>query len=499
MELRDIRVFVCVPGVGKSYLVKKDDRFVDLDDLKARYKYAMEDVSEAQMEFLKGNRGKSVRDDSTEYMKKITLDYLNNTNKILLFAPNPLMVDMIFKQNIPYCLVYHSKSCVEEIRQRMRKRGNQENFINSMLDPIDEFYKASVEDKRPAFKIELFEGEFLSDKLLEIFKWFIFWLCVIIEKGVFMKVFKKLFSFALMLIFGFSLTACNKKQPPNNPADGNPPEEKQLSTSEILKFAFDSFDEDSKKEIDGKNCYSEKQGDTYLYSSYDEYAFSSFKLLEELSKIQNLQENVWMDSNEDVSILSGANKLSKFCVSSEIFEQFTEISVHMKFEVEGFAGPVDSKTFEMVCFTVKYYPITKTIYACAMIEKSRNNVAINENDSTAEYFVVEYNAGNIVAMDFDRVLEIDDVEDIEQINYNCIKNFEYLKFDCKTNNEVVFIDSFQNQLLLGYSYEQIRSIIFDRINEFVLLEQAFDGVSGVTERLHGDLSQIYQIVNQIGA
>ena len=172
MELKDIRVFVCVPGVGKSYLTKIDARFVDLDDMKARYKYAMEDVSEKEMEFLKGNRGKAVRDDSNDYMKKLMWHYLNDTDKILLFAPNPLMVEMIVSENVPYCLVYHSKECQEEYKERMRKRGNQENFIESMLgdEILDYFYNNSVNDQRPAFKIELFKGEYLSDKLLEIFK-----------------------------------------------------------------------------------------------------------------------------------------------------------------------------------------------------------------------------------------------------------------------------------------------------------------------------------------
>lgn len=168
MELKDIRVFVCVPAVGKSYLTKLSDKFVDLDDMKARYKYSFEDKSEKEMEWLKGNRGPSIRKDSDEYMEKQLLYYFNKTDKILLFAPNPRMVDMIYRNNIPYCLVYHSKDCVEEIRQRMRNRGNQENFINSMLDPIDTFYKESVEDMRPAFKIELYQGEYLSDKLLPL-------------------------------------------------------------------------------------------------------------------------------------------------------------------------------------------------------------------------------------------------------------------------------------------------------------------------------------------
>lgn len=170
MKLKDIRVFVCVPGVGKSFLAKSDERFVDLDDIKCRYKYACEDKSEKELEWLKGNRGQAVRNDVNEYMEKLMLNLLKNSDKILLFAPNPKMVEMIYNNNVPYCLVFHSKDCVEEIRERMRKRGNQENFINAMLDPIDDFYKASQDDKRPMFKIELHKGEYLSDKLLTIFE-----------------------------------------------------------------------------------------------------------------------------------------------------------------------------------------------------------------------------------------------------------------------------------------------------------------------------------------
>jgi hypothetical protein len=168
MELKDIRVFVCVPGVGKTYLTKLSDKFVDMDDLKARYKYAKENATEAEIEFLKGNRGKPVRDDAEEYVVAQTKYYLENTDKVLLFAPNPKVVDLIYNNNIPYCLVYHSKDCVDEIRERMRKRGNQENYIHSMLDPIDKFYQESVEDERPATKIELFKGEYLADKLLPL-------------------------------------------------------------------------------------------------------------------------------------------------------------------------------------------------------------------------------------------------------------------------------------------------------------------------------------------
>lgn len=162
-KFEDIRVFVCVPAVGKTYLCKTNDRFVDLDELKARYKYANENLSEKEIEWFKGNRGEAKRKDSTEYIKSKTLELLNTTDKILLFAPNPAIVNMIYENNIPYCLVFHSKDCIQEIEQRMRNRGNQENFIRAMIDPIDEFYENSIKDTRPCLKIELHSGEYLSD------------------------------------------------------------------------------------------------------------------------------------------------------------------------------------------------------------------------------------------------------------------------------------------------------------------------------------------------
>lgn len=172
MQLKDIRVFVCVPGVGKTFLEQTNNRFVDLDRLKAEYKYGISGADRQNFEANKGNRGKVIRADANEYIEKIFLNYYYHTNKILLFAPNPDMVNMIVANDIPYCLVYHSKNkeTVEEIRQRMRDRGNQENYIDSMTAPeiMEVFYHNSVSDTRPAFKIELFKGEYLSDKLLPI-------------------------------------------------------------------------------------------------------------------------------------------------------------------------------------------------------------------------------------------------------------------------------------------------------------------------------------------
>ncbi len=171
-QLKDIRVFVCVPGVGKTSLCEQDERFVDMDCIKCRHKYALENSPKEVVENLKGHYGNAVRKDTNEYMEKLTLDMLHNTDKILLFAPNPKMVEMIYRNNIPYCLVYHTLDCVDEYKDRMRKRGNDEQFIENMLGEgvIYNFYKDSTTDTRPTHKIELQRGEYLADKLLEIFK-----------------------------------------------------------------------------------------------------------------------------------------------------------------------------------------------------------------------------------------------------------------------------------------------------------------------------------------
>ncbi len=169
IELNKIRVFVCVPAVGKTYLSKKYENIIDMDIVRAKYKYN-ENWTEEDCEFYKGNRPGSVRHDTNEYIAKKMDEYLQDDDKILLFAPNPEIVDIIVGKNIPYCLVYHDLNCIEEIKERMRARGNQENFIKSMTDPCERFFKENSLDNRPSAKVILSKGEYLSDLIVPLFK-----------------------------------------------------------------------------------------------------------------------------------------------------------------------------------------------------------------------------------------------------------------------------------------------------------------------------------------
>ena len=49
-------VIVCGAAVGKTYLAEHDRRFIDLDDMKANYKYGLQNATREEREKGKLNR-----------------------------------------------------------------------------------------------------------------------------------------------------------------------------------------------------------------------------------------------------------------------------------------------------------------------------------------------------------------------------------------------------------------------------------------------------------
>ena len=167
MQNKDIKLFVCVPAVGKSYLEMSDDRFVDLDRLKGMYKYGYpEDMTYEAFEATKANRGKIVHNDTIEYIKKRTYEEMAK-EKYLLYAPNSEVVDMIVEEKLPYCLVYVAKDGIDLLEKRMKDRGNIDKFIKSMMQIGYQMYEIHQNDPRPTCKIELKAGEYLSDVIYD--------------------------------------------------------------------------------------------------------------------------------------------------------------------------------------------------------------------------------------------------------------------------------------------------------------------------------------------
>ena len=155
-------IIVCGPAVGKTYLSKIDSRFIDLDQMKAKYKYDIK--NEEDFEKNKLNRGKTIQNDSFEYALNILKTEIKN-NKIILLSFNKELLDYIIKNNLKYCLVYPNINCRNEYINRMKNRGNPDKFIEAMTNENiwNYYYEQNKSDIKPYFKIELNPGQYLSD------------------------------------------------------------------------------------------------------------------------------------------------------------------------------------------------------------------------------------------------------------------------------------------------------------------------------------------------
>lgn len=156
------KVIICGPAVGKTYLAKHDDRFIDLDLIKAKYKYNL-DISNDNFEKIKF-KAKIINSDSTEY----AINFLKNeldSDKILLMSFNKTFIKYLIDNKIDYCLVYPGKDELKEYINRMKIRKNDPSFIKKVANENNwvKFYEENSNDPNATYKIELKKGQYLSD------------------------------------------------------------------------------------------------------------------------------------------------------------------------------------------------------------------------------------------------------------------------------------------------------------------------------------------------
>lgn len=167
-QLKKIKVFLCIPATGKSHLASVDSRFVDVDQEEALYKFDYDkNISQDEFSKLQGH-GVVVRNDSEEYIHNKILEYLKN-GKIILSATHKHIFKFLEEQNIPYVIIQYSVADIDYFKNRMRQRGNSEEFIEAMLGHREESYKKHKYNRYATAVIEISKDEFLSDVLWEIF------------------------------------------------------------------------------------------------------------------------------------------------------------------------------------------------------------------------------------------------------------------------------------------------------------------------------------------
>jgi len=157
-------IIVCGPAIGKTYLAEKDSKFVDIDGMKADYKYNLYNLTLEEKEKGKLNRGEVVNSDSSKYAIEL-LEKTISENKVALLSYNPKIIGYIIENNYEYCLVFADKNLLEEYKERMITRGNNTKFIDQMTNPNNwnEFYEKNINDTKPTYKIKLKSKQYLTD------------------------------------------------------------------------------------------------------------------------------------------------------------------------------------------------------------------------------------------------------------------------------------------------------------------------------------------------
>lgn len=164
MNKIDCKVILCGPAIGKTYLAKHDDHFVDIDEARARYKYNLYNATTEELETGKLKRGKIVNEDSQEFAISLLKRTIED-GKVALISFHKQILKYIEDNNIDYCLVYTDYSMKDEMAKRMKDRGNPDSFVYEMTndEAWDSFYKDNESDEKPKYKIKLKKGEYLSD------------------------------------------------------------------------------------------------------------------------------------------------------------------------------------------------------------------------------------------------------------------------------------------------------------------------------------------------
>lgn len=162
------KIIAAFAGVGKSYVGKKYKNVLDLES--TYYKWLEDGVSHLTEEERKGNKNRVLNPEwPYNYIDEI-LKQRDNYDIILIQLSHPrLNNEQIFKyfdeNGIDYYVARPNLSGWQAIENRLRQRGNKEEFIEQVRDNfkifIEEFSKAKYN------QIIIDDNDFLEDALIK--------------------------------------------------------------------------------------------------------------------------------------------------------------------------------------------------------------------------------------------------------------------------------------------------------------------------------------------
>lgn len=162
------KIIAAFAGVGKSYVGDKYNNILDLES--TYYKWLEDGVAHLTEEERKGNKNRVLNPEWPQnYIAEILKQKDNYDIVLIQLSHVRLKNQEIFEyfdaNNIEYYVARPNMSGWLAIEQRLRNRGNTEEFVGQVRDNFKIFIEEFSKDKYKQIIIE--DGEFLEDALIK--------------------------------------------------------------------------------------------------------------------------------------------------------------------------------------------------------------------------------------------------------------------------------------------------------------------------------------------
>ena len=151
-------------GIGKTTLAKKYSNVIDIES--SPYKWDYSGLEPGDYEKMKGRKDRTPN-------KNFPLNYINAIKEaekkydiICVWCHPENVFPHYVEHSIDYVLCYPSKEAIGEYAQRMRGRGNSEEFISGVMNSFETRWTQFENDNHR--KIILDVGETLESRLIKM-------------------------------------------------------------------------------------------------------------------------------------------------------------------------------------------------------------------------------------------------------------------------------------------------------------------------------------------
>lgn len=295
--------------------------------------------------------------------------------------------------------------------------------------------------------------------------------------------------FFVLFVVTFSLSACRKNDDSNG-ANSVGDNKDDLTSQQIMEYCVNKVDE---KLTAGENCFAFQNEGQYEYVQYDENVCLGLTLLKEISKICEIENNVWYCSQTFNVQSEMVDKILALRILNESNDNVVNLSVVIKFSIKGFDVVEKNKTYNLYTYDILYNKETKDVSLEALFEKSRDIEDLEYGSySKSNYFKFSYSGEIFTTTQFEREIDIEDLENDFLINDASIENYNFLKFNLENNTVITEIN--------GIDYENIlKTSIINSIQEIMIglnnAEMLYTGIVTEEKQFDGMLLKITDAEN----